>query len=97
MKARSSEIETSERTHPVLDCEVVNPNCTIGTVSRILNLCTDTLRIWEKKGLIKPRREGKNRIYSRSDIDRLRTIKELIHEQGLNVAGVKKVLGTEAG
>lgn len=68
---------------------------TIGGVSRILSLCADTLRIWEKKGLIKPRREGKNRIYSKADIERLSTIKELIRQQGLNVAGVRKVLGPE--
>ena len=67
----------------------------IGAVSRILNLCADTLRIWEKKGLIKPRREGKNRIYTKADIERLCTIKELIRQQGLNVAGVRKVLGRE--
>ena len=54
------------------------PVYTIGIVAKMLKVCPATLRIWERKSLIKPKRLGKNRFYSRCDIDRLEYIKELI-------------------
>lgn len=70
------------------------PVYTIGVVSRLLRVCPATLRIWEKKGLIKPERLGKNRFYSQSDVDRLKYIRELIQEKRINIEGVKTVLST---
>ena len=61
----------------------------IGVVARLLKVTQTTLRIWEKKGLIRPRRLGKNRFYSYSDYDRLREIAFLLHKKGMNIAGVK--------
>ena len=70
------------------------PVYTIGIVARMLRVCPATLRIWERKGLIKPKRLGKNRFYSRCDIDRLEYIKKLIQKKRLNIEGVKNILST---
>ena len=66
----------------------------IGIASKLLEVCLDTLRIWEKKGLIKPKRLGKNRYYSQSDMDKLKYIKSLIQEKKINIEGVKAMLTT---
>lgn len=68
------------------------PLYTIGIVARKLKVSLATLRIWEKKGLIKPARLGKNRFYSQWDIDRLIRIKELLQQEHINIKGAQKVL-----
>jgi len=70
------------------------PVYTIGIVAKALKVCPATLRIWERKDLIKPMRLGKNRFYSRCDMDRLEYIKELIQEKRINIEGVKQILNT---
>jgi len=70
------------------------PVYTIGVAARLLNVCAATLRIWEKKGLIRPSRMGKNRFYSQYDIDHLEEIKGLIQKKRINIAGVKRILST---
>jgi len=64
----------------------------IGIATKFLKVCQATLRIWEKRGLIKPARLGKNRFYSKSDLDLLERIKDLIQKKGINIEGVKRVL-----
>jgi len=71
------------------------PVYTIGIAAEFLSVCSATLRLWEKKGLIKPSRIGKNRFYSKCDIDRLECIKYLLQKRRLNIAGVKETLDTE--
>ncbi len=68
------------------------PVYTIGIASKMLKVCPATLRIWERKGLIKPKRLGKNRFYSKCDIERLEYIKELIQSKHINIEGVKSLL-----
>jgi len=68
------------------------PVYTIGIIAKALEVCPATLRIWERKGLIKPVRIGKNRFYSKSDLDCLEYIKKLIQKQGMNIEGVKGML-----
>lgn len=70
------------------------PIYSITTASKFLKVCSATLRIWERKGLIKPSRIGKNRSYSQSDIERLKYIKDLIQKKGVNIQGVKNILAT---
>lgn len=70
------------------------PVYTIGIAARFLKVCPATLRIWERKGLIKPKRLGKNRFYSKCDIERLEDIKELIQKKRVNIEGVKNILST---
>jgi len=55
-----------------------------------------TLRIYENKGLINPKRtRGNTRLYSEADLERLRLIQRLTTELGLNLAGVEVVLRLE--
>ncbi len=70
------------------------PVYTIGIIAKSLKVCTATLRIWERKGLIKPARLGKNRFYSRCDMDKLEYIKELMQKRRVNIEGVKAMLST---
>ena len=64
----------------------------IGIAAKSLGVCAATLRIWEKKGLVKPARLGKDRYYSSLDMKRLKYIKWLLREKGINIAGVKDLL-----
>ncbi|MDP2905876.1 MAG: MerR family transcriptional regulator [Candidatus Omnitrophota bacterium] len=68
------------------------PVYTIGITAKMLKVCPDTLRIWERKGLIKPSRLGKNRFYSHCDIERLEYIKGLIRGKKINIQGVINML-----
>ena len=51
-----------------------------------------TLRMYERMGLVTPQRVGKNRLYSEYDIERVRQIQRLTQEMGVNLAGVEIVL-----
>ncbi len=68
----------------------------ISVAAELAGVHPQTLRIYERKGLVEPARtKGGNRRYSEIDIDRLRRIQELTND-GLNLAGVKRVLELEA-
>jgi len=72
------------------------PVYTIGIAAEFLAVCPATLRLWEKKGIVKPARIGKNRFYSKCDIDRLKLIKYLLQKMRMNIAGVKEVLDAKS-
>src|SRR3954454_19532351 len=68
----------------------------ISVAAELAGVPPQTLRIYERKGLVDPARTGGgSRRYSDEDIDRLRRIQDLTNE-GLNLAGVKRVLELEA-
>ena len=68
----------------------------ISVAAELAGVHPQTLRIYERKGLVDPARTGGgNRRYSEDDIELLRTIQRLTNE-GLNLAGVKRVLDLEA-
>ena len=68
----------------------------ISVAAELAGVHPQTLRIYERKGLVDPARTGGgSRRYSDADIERLQKIQELTN-QGLNLAGVKKVLALEA-
>lgn len=68
----------------------------ISVAAEIAGVHPQTLRIYERKGLVDPARtDGGSRRYSEVDIDKLRRIQELTTE-GLNLTGVKRVLELEA-
>ena len=68
----------------------------ISVAAELSGMHPQTLRIYERKGLVAPARTGGNsRRYSQADIDMLRRIQELTNE-GLNLAGVQRVLELEA-
>ncbi|NOY53200.1 MAG: MerR family transcriptional regulator [Deltaproteobacteria bacterium] len=66
---------------------------TISAVARQFDVHPQTLRVYEREGLIHPQRSpGNTRLYSRRDIQRLRTILNLTREMGVNLAGVEVIL-----
>ncbi len=66
----------------------------ISVAARLLNMHPQTLRKYERAGLIRPSRTiGMLRLYSAQDIARLRLIRYLVEDLGLNLAGVELVLG----
>lgn len=64
----------------------------ISVVSRMLRVHPQTLRLYEKEGLVTPKREKRQRLYSESDVERLNFIIELTRELGVNKAGVDIIL-----
>ena len=65
----------------------------ISMAARELGMHPQTLRKYERLGLVQPTRTiGSVRVYSRSEIDRLRVIKHLVDEAGINLAGVQRLL-----
>lgn len=68
----------------------------ISVAAELAHMHPQTLRIYESRGLISPKRSPKNtRLYSQRDVERLRRIQQMTSE-GLNLAGVETVLGLEA-
>jgi MerR family transcriptional regulator, heat shock protein HspR len=68
----------------------------ISVAAELAGMHPQTLRIYETRGLITPKRSPKNtRLYSQEDVDRLRRIQELTSELGMNLAGVEKVFELE--
>ena len=64
----------------------------IGVVASLTQMHAQTIRLYEKNGLIKPQRKNKNRLYSESDVERLRQIRRLTQEMEVNLAGVQIIL-----
>ena len=68
----------------------------ISVAAELAGVHPQTLRIYERKGLLRPARTaGNTRRYSQRDIDRLRMIQRLTQEEGLNLAGVKMIVQME--
>jgi MerR family transcriptional regulator/heat shock protein HspR len=77
-------VTTDERSHP---------RYMISVAADLVGMHPQTLRIYEAKGLVTPKRTpGNTRLYSDADLDRLRLIQRLTTELGLNLAGVETVL-----
>lgn len=65
----------------------------IGVAARMVSCHPQTLRLYEREGLVAPHRSHTNlRLYSDADIERLRMIKRLTQELGVNLAGVEVIL-----
>ncbi len=64
----------------------------IGVVVSLTQMHAQTIRLYERLGLVTPQRRSKNRLYSESDVDRLRQIRRLTQEMGVNLAGVQVIL-----
>jgi MerR family transcriptional regulator/heat shock protein HspR len=72
------------------------PRYMISVAAELVGMHPQTLRIYEQKGLVRPRRTaGNTRLYSDADVERLRLIQRLTTEIGLNLAGVEQVLHLE--
>lgn len=65
----------------------------ISVAARMLDMHPQTLRKYERLGLVRPLRTlGSMRVYSRDELERLRVIKQLVDEDGINLAGVQRLL-----
>jgi MerR family transcriptional regulator/heat shock protein HspR len=68
----------------------------IGVASQLIGVHPQTLRMYEQKGLLRPRKSIKNtRLYSQEDVELGRYIQRLTQEMGMNLAGAKKILDLE--
>ena len=68
----------------------------IGIASELIGVHPQTLRMYEQKGLLRPRKSIKNtRLYSQEDVELGRHIQRLTQEMGMNLAGVRTVLDLE--
>ena len=68
----------------------------ISVAAELAEMHPQTLRMYEARGLIEPKRSPKGtRLYSQADVDRLRRIQEMTTEWGMNLAGVEKVFELE--
>lgn len=69
----------------------------ISVAAELADMHPQTLRMYEQRGLIEPKRSPKGtRLYSQEDVELLRRIQQMTAELGLNLAGVEKVLELEA-
>ena len=69
----------------------------ISVAAELADMHPQTLRMYEARGLIEPKRSPKGtRLYSHSDVDRLRRIQEMTAELGMNLAGVERVFELES-
>ncbi len=83
MNARSKKIKQPEE----------EPRYVISVAARMLGTQTHILRYYERIGIIEPSRStGNIRLYSESDIVKLRRIKTLVEELGVNLAGVEVIM-----
>ena len=72
------------------------PRYMISVAAELVGMHPQTLRMYEQKGLVQPKRTaGNTRLYSEADLERLRLIQKLTGDLGLNLAGVEAVLGLE--
>jgi MerR family transcriptional regulator, heat shock protein HspR len=72
------------------------PRYMISVAAELVGMHPQTLRMYEQKGLVQPKRTaGNTRLYSEADLERLRLIQTLTTELGLNLAGVEAVLDLE--
>lgn len=65
---------------------------TIGVAAQMLEVHPRTLRIYEEEGLIAPMRKGKWRYFTLDDIKWIECLRSMIHEHGVSIAAVKKLL-----
>ena len=76
---------------PIRDPE--EPVYMISIAAQLTGLHPQTVRFYEKQGLVAPRRvNNKNRMYSEADIERLQQIRRFTHDLGVNLAGVEVIL-----
>jgi len=69
----------------------------ISVAAELAGVHPQTLRIYERKGLLRPKRtQGNTRRYSDADVELLRSIQALTQEEGINLAGVKRIMELHA-
>lgn len=85
------------RTTTRIDVSIDRGVFMISVAAELAEMHPQTLRMYEARGLIEPKRSPKGtRLYSQADVERLRRIQAMTAELGLNLAGVERVLELEA-
>ena len=64
----------------------------IGVVAELIGITDQTIRLYEKHGLIKPARRKRNRFYSENDLKWIQCVRDLIHNKKISIQGIKKLL-----
>ncbi len=64
----------------------------IGEAAKILHIHPQTLRLYDRKGVISPRRIGRQRLYSVQDLFLINCVREMIHQEGFNLNSLSIVL-----
>lgn len=64
----------------------------IGVAARLLNVHPRTLRIYEAEGFVRPRYRGGRRLFSQNDIDWIACLRSMIHDEGISIPGLKRLL-----
>jgi MerR family transcriptional regulator/heat shock protein HspR len=64
----------------------------IGVVVELTEMHAQTIRLYERLGLVTPKRKSKNRLYSEADVQRLQQIRRFTQDLGVNLAGVEIIL-----
>lgn len=76
-----------------LNIDRARPLYVISVAAELVDMHPQTLRLYERKGLIEPSRSaGKTRLYSQRDIEHLKEIRRLTQELGVNLAGVEEII-----
>ncbi len=78
---------------PEREIDQDKPLYVISVAAELVDMHPQTLRLYERKGLIEPSRSsGKTRLYSQRNIEQLREIRRLTQELGVNLAGVEEII-----
>ena len=64
----------------------------IGVVAELIGITDQTIRLYERHGLIKPARRKRNRFYSENDLKWIQCVRDLIHNKKISIQGIKKLL-----
>ncbi len=68
----------------------------IGVAAKLLDVHPRTLRLYEAEGLIKPSYHGSRRLFSQSDIQWIMCLRSMIHDEGISIPGIKRLLDLQA-
>jgi len=74
----------------VMDAD--EPVYVISIAARIVGVHQQTLRMYERQGLVQPKRSSNRRLYSKRDIERVRQIQRLVADLGVNLAGAEVIM-----
>lgn len=92
-KGRISAHETAHRRNYEHYHEEDQPRYVISVAAQILGVHPQTLRLYEREGLVEPKRTGgKIRLYSERDIEKVRSVMRLTNDLGVNLAGAEAIL-----
>ncbi len=64
----------------------------IGVAAKLIGTSAQTLRLYEKHGLIKPARRNRNRFYSENDLKWIQCLRDLMHNKRISIEGIKRLL-----